>query len=160
MHLYTKRPKFYEAKKVHFGLTYGACNIASVSYTSACTTMWGNTVYIRTDTNKEWIFTIHIKIVFSWNNPFHKNRPASSFGINSWKNRENGVYKGKFKKYIRSKKSAWSKEPRGLFLHMFICFFLCPCEKMYICSNKCLEQIAAIAEKQVYYKKLDVQFDT
>ena len=44
MHLYMKRPKFFEAKKVHFELTFGACAIASVSYTSACTTMRGNTV--------------------------------------------------------------------------------------------------------------------
>ena len=30
--------------KVHFGLTFGACIIASVSYTGACTTMRGNKV--------------------------------------------------------------------------------------------------------------------
>ena len=29
---------------MHFGITFGACTIASVSYTGACTNMWGNTV--------------------------------------------------------------------------------------------------------------------
>ena len=30
-------------KKVQFGLTFGACTIASVSYTGACTSIRGNT---------------------------------------------------------------------------------------------------------------------
>ena len=38
------RPNFLKPKKVNFGLTFGACTIASVSYTSACTTMRGNAV--------------------------------------------------------------------------------------------------------------------
>ena len=40
MHLYTKRPDFFEVKKVDFGLTFGACTIASVSYTGACGGAW------------------------------------------------------------------------------------------------------------------------
>ena len=42
--VYAKRPDFFEVIKVHFGLTFGAYSIASVSYTGACTKMRGNTV--------------------------------------------------------------------------------------------------------------------
>ena len=32
---------------MHFGLTFGACTIASVSYIGTCTTIRGNTVELR-----------------------------------------------------------------------------------------------------------------
>ena len=38
MHLYTIRPDIFEVRKVHFGLTFGACTIALVSNIGACTT--------------------------------------------------------------------------------------------------------------------------
>ena len=40
--------RFFRSKnKVHFGLTFGACTIASVSYIGACTTIRGNTVQCK-----------------------------------------------------------------------------------------------------------------
>ena len=44
---------FWGRKKVHFGLTFGACTIASVSYIGACTTICGNTVFLSGFSNQE-----------------------------------------------------------------------------------------------------------